>query len=159
MVRYLSEFGYDAVVVTSQGPSSDRWSPTDSTLEVEVPEEAQVHRVESPEPSESHWRTRMERGVGLSTAWERWWIRDSAALAESVAADSQLIYVWMQPYISAASGVLLSRRLGTPWVADLGDPWALDEMRIYPSRAHRWLDRRQMRTLLATASAIVLSTR
>jgi glycosyltransferase involved in cell wall biosynthesis len=158
MVRYLSEFGYDATVVTAEGTSTDRWSPTDSTLAFEVPEGVHVHRVASAEPQPSTWQTRVDRALGRSTAWERWWMQTSAALAEQVAADSQLIYVWMQPYISAATGALLSQRLGKPWVADLGDPWALDEMRIYPSALHRWLDRRQMRTLLATASAIVLST-
>jgi glycosyltransferase involved in cell wall biosynthesis len=52
----------------------------------------------------------------------------------------------------------LSRRLDKPWVADLRDPWALDEMRVYPTRLHRQLEQRQMRRLLSTAAAVVTTT-
>ena len=50
-----------------------------------------------------------------------------------------------------------SRRLGIPWVADLRDPWALDEMMIYPTALHRARDA-AMRALLASAAAIVMNT-
>ena len=75
-----------------------------------------------------------------------------------VGGDVDLIYVWMQPYVSADAGAVLSRRLGKPWVADLGDPWALDEMNAYPSALHRRLDRRHMAKILGTASGVVMST-
>ena len=52
----------------------------------------------------------------------------------------------------------IAAALGTPWVADLQDPWALDEMWLYPSAAHRALDRRRMRALLRGADAIVMNT-
>jgi glycosyltransferase involved in cell wall biosynthesis len=45
-----------------------------------------------------------------------------------------------------------------PWVADLGDPWALDEMMVYPTALHRRRERRRMARLLGTAAAIVMST-
>ena len=64
----------------------------------------------------------------------------------------------MQPYASATPGASLARELKRPWVADLGDPWALDEMMAYPSAVHRRLDRGRMRRLLGTAAAIVMST-
>ena len=72
--------------------------------------------------------------------------------------DRDLIYAWMQPYISAHSAARLSEETGLPWVADLGDPWALDEMMVYPTRLHRRRELRLMRRLLGTASAIVMST-
>jgi glycosyltransferase involved in cell wall biosynthesis len=43
-------------------------------------------------------------------------------------------------------------------VADLGDPWALDEMMIYPTGLHRRLELRLMRRVLGTAAAIVMNT-
>ena len=52
----------------------------------------------------------------------------------------------------------LSRELGRPWVADLGDPWALDEMMVYPTGLHRRQELRRMRQLLGSAAAIVMST-
>jgi hypothetical protein len=50
------------------------------------------------------------------------------------------------------------RILGKPWVADLGDPWALDEMIVYPTRLHHAWQRRRMAEVLSTAAAIVMST-
>jgi glycosyltransferase involved in cell wall biosynthesis len=79
-------------------------------------------------------------------------------LGSHVGEDAALIYVWMQPYASAAAGASLSRALGKPWVADLGDPWALDEMMVYPTALHRGMARRNMRALLSSAAAIVMST-
>jgi glycosyltransferase involved in cell wall biosynthesis len=45
-----------------------------------------------------------------------------------------------------------------PWIADLRDPWALDEMRVYQSAAHRKLELRHMRHSLESAAAIVMNT-
>jgi glycosyltransferase involved in cell wall biosynthesis len=64
----------------------------------------------------------------------------------------------MQPYASAEAGAALSKALYRPWVADLGDPWALDEMMIFPSALHRRAELRRMGRLLRTAAAIVMST-
>ena len=55
-------------------------------------------------------------------------------------------------------GVELSRRAGEPWVADLGDPWALDEMMVYPTALHRRRDLAPHGKVAGTASAIVMST-
>jgi glycosyltransferase involved in cell wall biosynthesis len=48
--------------------------------------------------------------------------------------------------------------LGKPWVADLADPWALDEMRLYPTVWHRRRDLTKMRRRLSTSAAIVMNT-
>jgi len=69
-----------------------------------------------------------------------------------------LVYAWMSPFESAAAAAQLSRRLAVPWVADLGDPWALDEMMIYPTRWHRRRELRRMRRDLSSAAAVVMST-
>jgi glycosyltransferase involved in cell wall biosynthesis len=43
-------------------------------------------------------------------------------------------------------------------VADLRDPWALDEVLVYPTLAHRRREATRMRRTLASASAIVMNT-
>jgi hypothetical protein len=43
-------------------------------------------------------------------------------------------------------------------VADLRDPWALDEMRVEPTAFHRRLELRRMREALGSAAAIVMNT-
>jgi glycosyltransferase involved in cell wall biosynthesis len=160
MARYLREHGWEPVVVTGGGATEDRWAPEDLTLAAEVPADLDVLRVPAAaEPGEpGRWRGRAERWLRLQGAWARWWVDGSVALAAPAAQGTDLIYVWMQPYVSAEAGARLAALSGRRWVADLGDPWALDEMMAYPSALHRRLDERRMRRLLGTAAAIVMST-
>jgi glycosyltransferase involved in cell wall biosynthesis len=160
MVRGLLDHGYESVVVTGGGATSDRWAPEDTTLAHEIPEGIAVHRVGSAEepPLSSGARRAAERWLGIGDRWAEWWARSSFRLGRDVGGDVDLIYVWMQPYASADAGAALSSALGRPWVADLGDPWALDEMMIFPSALHRRRALGEMRRLLGTASAIVMST-
>jgi glycosyltransferase involved in cell wall biosynthesis len=159
MATYLPEHGYDPIVVTGGGATTDRWAPEDRTLVAELPAGLEIRRVpagDEPGPP-SRWRGRAERWLRRPSRWGEWWVGGSTAAGARLT-DCDLVYVWMQPYISAEAGVLLSRKLGKPWVADLGDPWALDEMMAYPSAVHRRLDERRMARSLGTAAAIVMST-
>lgn len=160
MARYLRDHGWEPVVVTGGGATADRWAPEDRTLAAEIPPGLELLRVPAAdEPGEpGRWRGRAERWLRLEGAWARWWVEGSVAVAAEAARGADLIYVWMQPYVSAEAGARLSRLSGRRWVADLGDPWALDEMMAYPSALHRRHDERRMRRLLGTAAAIVLST-
>jgi glycosyltransferase involved in cell wall biosynthesis len=160
MVRALADLGYESTVVTSGGATRDRWAPEDSALLAQVPDHIEILRVRgASEPETSRgWQRFAERWLGVTEPWSAWWTEASYRAALEVGEDIDLIYVWMQPYVSAETGAALSQTLGRPWVADLGDPWALDEMMIYPSGVHRRLATRKMRALLGTASAIVMST-
>jgi glycosyltransferase involved in cell wall biosynthesis len=160
LVRALTELGYDAVVVTSAGASADRWAPEDRTLALEIPSEVDVHHVSGTSELESDTILRhlRSRWLGAQSRWGAHWIEESCRIGRDVAGDVDLIYVWMQPYVSAEAGMKLARQLDKPWVADLGDPWALDEMMVYPTAFHRRADLRRMGQLLSTASAIVMST-
>ena len=158
MVRYLPEFGYRPIVLTSPGGGSDQWTPPDETLLDEIPAATEVHRVPSPEPIESRWAGRAQRWLRRRSPWTRWWAGGSVALGTQIGSAADIVYSWMQPYASAAAGAHLAGSLGKPWVADFGDPWAFDEMIAYPTRVHRRLELRRMREILERASAIVMST-
>jgi glycosyltransferase involved in cell wall biosynthesis len=161
MVRYLPDFGYEPVVVTAPGPGEERWTPSDATLNSDVPPGTVVRRIDGPEPPASvGWRHRAERWLRVKDAWSRSWIASSTRLGIEAAreTDVDLVYAWTQPYVSAEAVAEIARAVGKPWVADLGDPWALDEMMIYPTGLHRRLELRQMRRVLASASALVMST-
>jgi glycosyltransferase involved in cell wall biosynthesis len=125
-----------------------------------VPDSLEVRRLPDayePRP-DARWRPIAERWLRVRDPWTTWWIDGSVQVGLDAGTDADLIYVWMQPYASADAGAVLSRRLGKPWVADLGDPWALDEMDVYPSALHRRLTLRHMAKMLGTASGIVMST-
>jgi glycosyltransferase involved in cell wall biosynthesis len=161
MVRYLPGLGYDPVVITAPGPAGERWTPTDDTLDSGVPENTVVLRLPGPEPASSAGlRHRAERWLRLRDPWTRSWIKGSTELGIEAArqAEVDLVYAWMQPYASGEAAAQIARAIGKPWVADLGDPWALDEMMIYPTALHRRFEKRLMARVLGTAAAIVTST-
>jgi glycosyltransferase involved in cell wall biosynthesis len=156
--RYLVEFGYQPIVVTGPGKAKDLWTPEDATLAAELPPEVEVHRVRGPEPSGSPWRGRIDRYLDLMPPSLRWWVDGATAVGREVGRDIDVVLGELVPYATAYPAARLSRDLDRPWVADLQDPWALDEMWIYPSGLHRARDAARMHRLLATASAIVMNT-
>src|SRR4051795_12216989 len=156
--RYLVEFGWQPVVVTGPGGPGDLWAPEDKTLTAELPPEVEVHRIAHPEPSVPVWRGRVGRALDLMPATLRWWVDGATEVGRRAGRDTDVILGELAPYATAHAATRLSRELGLPWVADLQDPWALDEMWLYPSGLHRARDTRRMHRLLGTASAIVMNT-
>ncbi len=159
-VRYLPEFGYEPVVVTGPGGAGDRWTPSDETLLRELGGDVEVWRVPGPEPPihRPGRRGRAERLLDRPSAYSEWWIRGAVELGRKVGKDTDLIFGELVPYETSEAAARLSRELGLPWVADLQDPWALDEMWLYPTAIHRRRDERRMRNVLASADAIVMNT-
>ena len=160
LARRLPQLGYECTIVTGPGPGRSRWEPADETLLAGLGGQAtRIVRLDGPEPSAgTRWRQRAERWLPVESHWSRWWIHGAVERGVESAAEADLIYAWMRPYETAEAGARLSRRLGKPWVADLGDPWALDEMEIYPTALHRRRELARMRSLLGSADAVVMST-
>jgi glycosyltransferase involved in cell wall biosynthesis len=158
-VRHLPQLGWEPIVVTGTGPADSRWTPRDDALLGAIPRELEVRRLPGPEPSgTSGVRDRLGRYVPLRTPWASWWIEGCVESAADLGREVDLIYAWMSPFESATAAVRIAKARRRPWVADLGDPWALDEMMVYPTRLHRRRALRQMGELLETAAAIVMST-
>jgi glycosyltransferase involved in cell wall biosynthesis len=165
-VKHLGDFGWNVTVVT--GPAvagSDLGSAqadvmVDETLLGQIPESVEIVRVAGPEPGRaSRRRERAERWLGLRLArpWSKWWIEAATDMASRVK-SVDVAYASMSPYESAWVGRDVGASLGIPWVADLRDPWALDEMQVFPTAMHRALERRRMRALLRTAARVVMNT-
>jgi glycosyltransferase involved in cell wall biosynthesis len=158
-VRYLPDEGYEPVVVTGPGAAGGRWTPADESLAGDVPPGTSVERVPGPVPAESDgWRARRERWLRAERPFSRWWVEGAVRLALAEARDVDLVYASMSPYETATAAAEIARRLRKPWVADLRDPWALDEMMVHPTAVHRRLELRRMLSALESAAAIVMNT-
>lgn len=160
-VRHLPDFGYRPIVVTGQGTSEDRWTPSDSALEREISPNTVIYRIPAPHPvPDTRWKRRMKSWLGMQGSFSKWWVPSVVQIgAEAISKEGPgLIFASMSPFESARAAAVLSGRHGVPWVADLRDPWALDEMKVYPSAAHRRLDERKMFMDLSSASAIIMNT-
>ena len=146
------------MIVTGPGSARGRWDAHDVELLERIPAEVEIHRVDSVEPPVltglAHRLDHLRPGP---PSWVRWWIDEATALGGRVGSDADVVLVSCAPYETARVGARLAQQLGKPWIADLEDPWALDEMYVYPTRLHRALALREMRRSLSTASAIVMA--
>ena len=158
-VKYLPSEGILPVVITGPTSKECRWTPQDRSLMKSIPAEVPVHRVEGARPAEAgKFRSRLQRWLRLPSQFSKWWIDSATKLALQVADDEELIFATMSPFESGEIAQTLSRKLGIPWVADLRDPWALDEMQIYPTYLHRRLEMRIMERLLSSAAIVIMNT-
>ena len=159
LVRRLPEHGYRPVVLTGPAPPDYRWTPSDTSL-AEGGATPAVHRLEGTEPPHGlPWESRLERWARIPARWQRWWSANLLDRALSLPKDVDLVRASVAPYAIGPAVVEIARRLGRPLVLDLEDPWALDEMMVYPTRGHRRLELRKMRRVLSQADAVVMNTR
>ena len=77
---------------------------------------------------------------------------------ESISDDIDVIYAPIVPYDTFRAALRVRELLERPLVIDLHDPWAFDEMMVYPTRAHRQSAAHLMRRVLMTSDGIVINT-
>jgi glycosyltransferase involved in cell wall biosynthesis len=160
LARHLQELepGWDVEILTGPGTSTDRWSPSDAGLS-DLGADLVVRRVEEPEPrDQGRIHEVSERWLRIPTPWSAWWARNVQRFGASPAGEVDVIVATMPPYQTASGAARLARHQQKPWVADLRDPWALDEMTFHSTGLHRRLERRSMRSQLSSAAAIVTAT-
>lgn len=157
--KYLPEFGFEPWIVTGAATQRTRHAPLDASLGSEAPPETRVFRVAEPLPDDlrpDRLRRLLGRPSRFASAWRRQCVETGLGAAAGGRVD--VILASMSPFETSAAATTLSAQLGAPWVADLRDPWALDEMAVYPTRWHRALDLRRMRRCLASASFVIMNT-
>ncbi len=156
-VRYLPAQGFNPIVVTGPGASVDRWSPKDAASENGFA--GKIYRAAGSVPGDKNrWNARFRNWLGLSSPFSQWWIEAAAGAVPESLDGAKLIFATMSPFCTAVLAGQLSQRAGIPWIADLRDPWALDEMQIYPSGIHRRLELKRMERLLSGAAGIIMNT-
>jgi glycosyltransferase involved in cell wall biosynthesis len=156
--RYLGRFGYTPVVVTGPGGGDHYWTPADEELGATIGGRIEVHRISGPTPPPiGRLRGRVDRLLGRRGPWLDWWIERAVEAGARIAPTCDLVYASLEPYRTADAASEIARRTGRPWVADLQDPWALDEMRTSMSGLHHVNDTRAMHRGLSSAAAIVMN--
>lgn len=158
LVKYLRELGYEPTVVTGASDDVLGWAPQDESLARDVPDDLEVVRAPATPPSTSRRRERAARWLGRRSPFETWWRREATRLGEGLVENVELVYASMSPFGTAEAAAALASRARVPWVADLRDPWALDEWSMYPTAVHRYLDRTRMRRALRSAAAVIMNT-
>jgi glycosyltransferase involved in cell wall biosynthesis len=157
--RHLPEHGYEVVVITGPGEHSSRWAQSDPAL-LERIADVEVERIAGPMPPDrTGMSARLARWLEQPPPWVNSWVKGARETARSLDGPFDLILANLIPYETAFAASKLSRDLGIPWVADLEDPWALDEMRVAPTGLNHRIDRTRMRFGLETATGIIMNCR
>jgi glycosyltransferase involved in cell wall biosynthesis len=156
--RHLSDHGYEVVVVTGPaGEHASRWAQPDPALMKRVAD-IDVRRVPGPMPPDrSGGRARLARWLEQPPPWVNWWVEGARKTALEIEGEFDLILANLIPYETAFAASKLSRELGIPWIADLEDPWALDEMRVAPTRMNHRIDRARMLYGLESADGVIMN--
>ena len=161
-VKYLPDLGYLPVVLTCTRPVAEKWTPKDSSLENNIGDNHIIYRVSIPPPVlESEITHRLKKIFFIKDNFSKWWIKYAKDLGEKIIKDNKIdvIYASMSPFQSSYVANYLSIKYNIPWVADLRDAWALDEMVVYPSAMHRMYNLYCMKDALYGASAIIMNTK
>lgn len=153
MAHHLAEMGVTPVILTGSGEAAGEWRPADRSV---VAEDLEVHRVPGPEPRPN--RRGARAWARRPDAWARWWAGGVREMGLRLGAGCDAIVATMSPFESAEPVRDLARRLDRPWIADLRDPWAIDEVRTFHTGLHRRLEVRRMAALLSAADAVVMNT-
>lgn len=155
--KYLPEFGFEPVVVTGRVDRRTRHAPLECSLDPEAPG-ARVFRAEGSLLDDLR-PDRVRRLIGFPSRFARAWIEacEATGLRAAAHAEIDVILATMSPFETSEAAARLATRLRVPWVADLRDPWALDEMSVYPTRWHRARELRRMRRCLSSASLVIMN--
>ncbi|MEM1082944.1 MAG: hypothetical protein AAGI48_02395 [Verrucomicrobiota bacterium] len=140
-LKHLSSFGIEPLVLTGEGKANNRWTPKEAVANKDLPNDLKVFRC----PWESTPENR-----------EQMLIEEGSRVIREFQPDA--IFVTMSPFEDALVAAELSKRFELPWVADLRDPWALDEFQIHRTRWHRSREEKLMGERLASASRIIMNT-
>lgn len=160
--RYLPQYGVTPIIITQGISGPRRWAPMDESLAGELDPGLAILRttVERPKTGfESVWCS-ARRCLGLVADPMVHWQREVMRLGDQAWAWDrfEVILATMSPFQSCFPAARIASKYSVPWVADLRDPWALDEFQVYPSRVYRAFERRRMARGLRTASLIIMNT-
>jgi glycosyltransferase involved in cell wall biosynthesis len=155
--RFLPDYGYEPLVLTGPGEASGRWTPRDTRL-LERVAGVPTRRTRGPVPGpRTGLPARLARWTERRPPAAKRWVADAIETAARLEGRFEVVLANLIPYETAEAATAIARRLGVPWVADLEDPWALDEMRVHPTAINHRIDTRRMLEGLASASALIMS--
>lgn len=160
-VKYLPAHGFRPVVLAGSKGGDDRWAPVDEELAKEIGPATTVRRVNLySRPFGGRLQRAAREWLGLRGQFGARWLEGVRTAGRELCREEKpdLIFATMSPFDTATGAGELAAEFGIPWVADLRDPWALDEWQMDPSRWHRMLKRREMEHALRSAALIIMNT-
>lgn len=142
-IKHLPAYGVNPTVLTSLINDNESWSPLDDSMSSEIPETVRVHRAPWAFKEQNRFGFQELEAHGIQIAQE---------------SKAEAVFVSMSPFHDTHLAESISRENGIPWIADLRDPWALDEFQVHKTRFHRRAELKKMGRQLQSAAAIIMNT-
>lgn len=181
-VKYLREFGYDPIVLA---PGNPRHTAYDDSFMKDIPSDVLIVRTGRKNLPLSPQKKIVVKDVSSSgfdlfrrkiwalfsegykkltafffvpdpqAVWQFSAVRAAKKILQKH--DVALLYSTSSPYTNHLIARTLHRRTGLPWVADFRDHWTLSALYSPITSIHRWIHRRQERSIYEEANAVVLN--
>jgi glycosyltransferase involved in cell wall biosynthesis len=156
--KYLPEFGYQPYVLTVKNPM---YGTKDLTLCGEIPPEAKINRTFS-------FENRVMRAPRLLNINLKWfympdenigWLPFGVATGAKLVKKENIdvIYTTSPLWTSLLIGFLLKKKTKKPLMVDFRDPWTDNPFTRYPTRYHKWFERKMEKTILSQADYITVA--
>jgi glycosyltransferase involved in cell wall biosynthesis len=147
-VKWLPEFGYKPIVVTTDQSASPYAPSRDDTLLDDIPNSAVVERVGE------------DAELPSFAARVASWIGRAGPVAQRVGREhgARALVTTCSPFELARLGEELKQELGVPWLLDLRDPWALDRFLIWRTPLHYRRELASMRRAFRAADVVIANT-
>lgn len=155
--KYLPQFGWQPVVLTSQAKAA---ALSDPTLMEDLAGAQAVYRTRvAALPPALPWRlrnlvTRWLLVTDDQAGWYPFALREALRLIKQERVDA--IYTTSTPYTAHLVGLRLKQRLGLPWVADFRDPWAGNTSLRPPTGWHRRRIERWEQQVVSAANRVTV---
>ena len=156
--KYLPEFGYQPHVLTVKNPM---YRTRDPTLVREIPSDAKVYRTFSFE----HRILRAPRLLDINLKWFYMPDQNIGWLPFAVSAGAKIvkkekidvIYATAPLWTSLLIGFFLKRQTRKPLVIDFRDPWTDNPFITYPTKFHKWFEKKIEKIMVAHADYVTVA--
>lgn len=160
-IKYLPEFQYQPVVVAGSVPVLSSPDVNQSLMNdingikivrMPVNKFAMVKR--------KFYSFKLIKIIPHSEASFEWWLKSALETCEKLLKTEKfdLIYTTACPFSAAKLGKLLASRFHIPWILDLRDPWAIDDIKDFPTYFHYLIDKHAMKKACEKAAAVIMNT-
>jgi glycosyltransferase involved in cell wall biosynthesis len=173
-VKYLSEFGWNPIVLTVD-PKYYPVEFLDHSLMLELGEQIKIYRTKTAigayktkeikkEPKKFNFRNILETLVPEEFRVIQdhgfFWLPYALAKAQSIIQKEniQLIFTTSPPHNVHILGSILKKRYSLPWVADFRDGWTRNEMYTAKSQLRQQIDKVFERFIVNVADQIICVT-
>jgi glycosyltransferase involved in cell wall biosynthesis len=160
-VKYLPQFGFNPIVVTAD-PASEGKLIVNNSLKEDL---ENIKIVNIPVTPIDLFKKRLfmksiVKILPLCHIDARWWLTSAIQTCTQVVKNEKIdiVYITASPFLASKIGIILLKKYNLPWLLDLRDPWAIDDIKEYTTFLHYMAEKKLMKKACHSATAVIMNT-